>query len=313
MRRITMGSIGSISKPSNIGIVVITSIIIIALIIDTSAINLSHFISDQPFPNLDLAIFTVIVLCCMVGQYLILGFINRKSKENSVGEQPKLKLIQKVVFVSQYSLTAILVFIILQMIVTSGYDISLVKAVIWISHSLFIILMGLLTQRFLSWFRFNRNSVVLVYFFTIVMLLINAIFTILYVGQQLVDSPTYVQSNRGPVMSFESPDTIFNSGYVVTSVLSFILTWVATVLLLRHYGTRLGRIKYWIMVSIPLVYFLSQFQPIFLNVFTSFRLSGSSSLWYCLHINFQCDQTSRRNFIWYCVLECSLGALITVQ
>ena len=113
----------------------------------------------------------------------------------------------------------------------------------------------------------------LVYFLAIVMLLINAIFIILYVGQQLIDSPTYVQSTRGPVMSFESPDTIFNSGYVVTSVLSFILTWVATVLLLRHYSRRLGRIRYWIMVSIPLVYFLSQFQPIFLNVFSSFRLS----------------------------------------
>ena len=35
----------------------------------------------------------------------------------------------------------------------------------------------------------------------------------------------------------------------------------------------MGKIKYWILVSIPLVYFLSQFQPLFLFTFADFRLS----------------------------------------
>lgn len=55
--------------------------------------------------------------------------------------------------------------------------------------------------------------------------------------------------------------------------MSFILTWIATVLLLHSYSRKLGRIKYWILVSIPLIYFLSQFQLAFLNIFTPFRLS----------------------------------------
>jgi hypothetical protein len=45
------------------------------------------------------------------------------------------------------------------------------------------------------------------------------------------------------------------------------VTWIATAMLLRHYSQRLGRIKYWVIISIPLAYFLIQFQPLFLNLF----------------------------------------------
>lgn len=42
---------------------------------------------------------------------------------------------------------------------------------------------------------------------------------------------------------------------------------------MKHYSKKLGKIKYWILVTIPLAYFLSQFQPLFLFTFDEFRLS----------------------------------------
>ena len=90
---------------------------------------------------------------------------------------------------------------------------------------------------------------------------------------ELTSKPANIQPEITPVAPYSSVYDIFNSGYVVTSVMSFILTWVATVLLLHNYSRKLGRAKYWILVSIPLVYFLSQFQPLFLNVFEPLRLS----------------------------------------
>jgi hypothetical protein len=41
--------------------------------------------------------------------------------------------------------------------------------------------------------------------------------------------------------------------------------WSATALFLRAYSEKLGQIKYWFLVSLPLVYFLIQFQPLFQN------------------------------------------------
>lgn len=43
-------------------------------------------------------------------------------------------------------------------------------------------------------------------------------------------------------------------------------------MLLRHYSERLGNVKYWIMVSVPVIYFVSQFQSLFLSVLDEFRI-----------------------------------------
>ena len=87
----------------------------------------------------------------------------------------------------------------------------------------------------------------------------------------LTDKPEEIRPINGRVIN--DVDNIFNSINVGSSVLSFIFLWVATVLLLRYYSTKFGKTRYWIMVSTPLLYFLSQFQSIFFDLFASFRLS----------------------------------------
>ena len=67
--------------------------------------------------------------------------------------------------------------------------------------------------------------------------------------------------------------SLLNFGYVMTSIVSFGLTWIATVFLMRHYSKNLGKSKYWLIVSIPLFYFLIQFEPLVLNTFSSYQLS----------------------------------------
>jgi hypothetical protein len=44
--------------------------------------------------------------------------------------------------------------------------------------------------------------------------------------------------------------------------------WGATAIVLRSYSYKLGRAKYWFLVSIPLVYFVSQFLNLFLDQLT---------------------------------------------
>jgi hypothetical protein len=102
---------------------------------------------------------------------------------------------------------------------------------------------------------------------------INTIITMIYLPIEYTDNPLFIRSVRSLTGSLASPDVVFSSAYALTAILLFVLTWIATALLLRHYSRKLGQIKYWVLVSIPLVYFLSQFQPLFLFTFTEFRLS----------------------------------------
>ena len=106
------------------------------------------------------------------------------------------------------------------------------------------------------------------------MISINLLTAIIYTNNQFDDDPALIRPVRSLTGAFTAPDVIFNSTYILTSVSSFILTWIATVLLLRHYSRKLGRAKYWIIVSIPLGYFLREFQPLFLYSFSDFRMSN---------------------------------------
>jgi len=109
-----------------------------------------------------------------------------------------------------------------------------------------------------------------------IMICINVLFTLIYMTNQFKHTAAgpLVFPSLTPVANYVSGYNIFYQGYVVTSIISFILTWIATVLLHHSYSKRIGRAKYWILVSIPLVYFLSQFQFVFVDMFTSFRTSN---------------------------------------
>ena len=158
------------------------------------------------------------------------------------------------------------------MLLTTSYNIFFTVAVIWITYSLAMVMLGFLSQRFISWFKSNHNSVVLIYALASLMLLINAGVTILYMTGELQNDPVNIRPIKSLTGALSSAETTLSSLYIMTSVLSFILTWMATVILLKHYSRKLGKAKYWIIVSIPLAY-LSQFQPLFLDVFSSFRIT----------------------------------------
>jgi MFS family permease len=261
------------NKIGSKGIFIVVSFIIIALIVDTSIVKISAITGGLSSANSSIAVFVVMTVIFAVGQYLILGFVGGVSKKNESNEKLPLSAIGKIVSIIQYVLIAIFVSLILQMLFTSSYNVLFLEVGIWISYILAIALLGFLSQRFLSWFRSHHDPVVLAYSLAIMMISINAIFTILYINNELRNEPVNIRPEITPIAPYESAVGIFSSGYVITSFMSFILTWVATVLLLRNYSRKLGTAKYWILVSIPLVYFLSQFQPLFLNMFEPFRLS----------------------------------------
>ena len=137
--------------------------------------------------------------------------------------------------------------------------------------------MGLLTQRFISWFKSNRNYVVLLYGLSCITLAINAAFTLALVISLSPGLPIAVTEQIGDISRFivtGSMTSLLNYGYVSSSTVSFMLIWGATAMLLHHYSKRLGKITYWIIVSIPLVYFLSQFITSNLNLFAPLIISN---------------------------------------
>ncbi len=258
------------------GIFILVSFLIILLIVDTSVVKVSAFIGGLASPTSGVAIFTVMALIFSIGQYLILSFVRTRIREARTQHDSKwFSLVYKLVAIVQCALIVILAALILQMVFTSSYYTLFLKVVIWINYILAIGLLGLLSQRFLSWFKTNRNVVVLAYSLATIMICVSALLELVYVTNQFTHSfaGPIIHPALTPVASYHSAFDVFNRWNLVISIAAFISTWTATVLLLHSYSRKFGRAKYWILVSIPLVYFLSQFQFVFLDVFTSFRIS----------------------------------------
>src|SRR5215204_5604599 len=216
-------------------------------------------------------VFSTVVTISIVGQYLVLEFVRRKRVSNIVNPREiHLDKIHKIVTLVQYVLMALLVFVLFQILVTSHYSASILVAVTSISYLLATAMLALLSQRFFSWFKSNRNAVILLYGLSAAILAINSGFTFLLVNNAFANMsreilPTMLGSAEYLV---RSPwGNMLNYSYFISSIMSFLVTWVATALLLVHYSHKLGRVKYWIILAIPLVYFMSQFVTFFLNIF----------------------------------------------
>jgi hypothetical protein len=257
-------------------------LLISVLIIDTSLFRISDLIRVYVTPIWATSLFVFMSIVYLLGQHILIRSARTKSRQIRELGYLHLKVLDKSVTIIQYLLSGIIVFVLLQVVIFSEFYTSAVSMAAVISYLMAIFMMIFLSLRFFSWFKLHRNPVVLFYLLSTIMLSINAAFSLALILTISPGIPSLVGESQIAGMTraiAANPFTVgLNNGYTATSILSFILLWLATALLLREYSKRIGMITYWALVSIPLVYFLSQFPALFFNLFGS--LIGSNPTFY---------------------------------
>jgi signal transduction histidine kinase len=270
---------------------VIISIVVSSLIIDISLSNISDMISVST--SWGFAAFIAIAIVYAVGQYLILEFVKQKSKSIR-SRSPHFNKLNQIMTIVQYVLTAIIVFIILQIFVNLYYSISMLTWSLSISYVVASVIMVILALEFFSWYRSNRNFVVLLYGISSIITSISIVsslvfFNVILLGmtaesseltseqeevghseqeevghseQEEVGHSEQEEVGHGPDIRKFDQSTIsgkVQTVYVVLHILSFLLLWGSTAMLLHTYSKKLGKVKFWIIITIPIASFLSIF------------------------------------------------------
>jgi hypothetical protein len=272
-RKDEKASIRSLSNSilSNKTIFIVCTIVVIALIADASLARTSDLLSTGLGRKsaTTLAIFTLISIAYLVGQFMILLFVRNRSKEIQAKANTQFYRNYKVTMAVQIALSIILLIVILQLVTASYYFTAALVATITISYALGITMMALLMKSFLSWFKTSKNLVILAYSISAATLAIHLAFTLFFAATTLLDAPAEIRTSspRIPFFIAGSIGSILHNIHNFLSILSFSILWVSTVLLLHPYSRKVGRLKYWIIVTLPLAYFLSQFPTLFLDVF----------------------------------------------
>jgi hypothetical protein len=261
------------NKGSRILLIVI-SIAVTVIVVDTSIVKVSDLIGRRFIHNLEnITLFIIKSSAYAVSYYFILEFIKGRGEKELGFVRGKVRLsaatFRNIISIIQYLITAILIFVILQMGLYSKYSTAAISTVTTISYATAVVMMGLLAYLFFTWFNQNRKSsgsfTVFLYGISSAALVLNTIVGVVFIYSLSLTRPALQGPHAaslyvvvgGPILS------ILNSSYVITSILGFILMWTATTILLRSYSQRFGKAKYWFMVSVPLVYFISQFLILF--------------------------------------------------
>ena len=251
---------------------VIVSATIIGLLVEAGIIRVSGFVGARDLSQ-EITIFVGLGIFCVFSQLIILNYVRNKVGKSLLSHNHMhIGVINKTVVIIQLGIIGLLVVILLEVSLNSSYHTILIRSIIMSSFLTASALMALLSWRFVVWIRSNRNHLMLVYLLASLFISASAIAGIVYFLDQLFYRPDVIYPRI--YGDFLTHIEIGNSSlvyiYTISSAIAFVLLWVGTIFLLQGYRKKLGRWKYWILMSIPLLYFLSQFQPVVLNFLLSY-------------------------------------------
>ena len=246
-------------------LLVIMIIIAITLTTESQIGIISDFIPEQLASNEGIAAFIGIWAIFVTTQYYILAFVKHNNKY-SRARTPFLHLIHKIVTAAQFLLAGLIALVILQVLLVHEYSTVMLYIALSISYGLWIVTLGLLAKALFSWYRVKKNLMVLLFALSMVFYVINGVFG--FYGQLEELAKRNLVIELGDVAIFpESPSSVLVV-YQTSSSIAYVLTWIATVMLLRPYIEKLGKLKFWSIMGSIMVYYLIQFPLFTLGYFT---------------------------------------------
>jgi hypothetical protein len=253
-------------------LLLLISIVVITLLVDSQIGYIADFIPESLVTNEGIALFIGIAVIFAIGGILILEYVKAKSKE-SRARALYLHIAHIGVTIAQYVLIAIIAFVIAQILATAQYNTVMLAVAMSISYGLWIVMLGLLSRAFFSWFRSSRgntliskgNVLVLILALSMVAYVVNGITGLanhLAILQQQLEVVTPADVAYFPEFDPESLQSQINTAYQVAGNIAYVLTWIGTVMLLRPYIHRIGKIKFYAIMGSAMVYYLINF-PLF--------------------------------------------------
>jgi hypothetical protein len=229
------------------------------ILVDTFLIKFYDTLDKNIIPiDIKKIIFSVIAFLCIVLQIIVLRYLKNLNSKTKVDTRIHVDLINNIVKVSQYFLIALFAFIVFQMFYFNYYDTLVLMLIIVTTYGIASLLIGKTMISFISWYRINRKPVFLLYSISMSMILFNLILTPTIVNIILSEKPEQIRQFAGGSMDISGGRYNFLSNLVkISSILSFASIWFTTALLMRTAKDRFVKeVRYWIILSTPLVYFL---------------------------------------------------------
>lgn len=238
-------------------------------------IGLASFFVDSVFPSLRnflplsrpeevSTIYFIISSICVLTTIGTLYFLG-KTVHNIKGSK-STDVLKIAVFLSQSAIIIVIIVTLLQIYRDGTYNLANVIILLSLSYGVSVCCMVILLLKFLAWFRFGKEAIILGYTITICIFIVFLITSIIYALYEISTNiyPNVSSSNIGvQVVSSNPLPTIYGSYFYYAYLVTFISIYVVTLLSLRSHLKRIRSGLFYLIFSVPLVYFLIKLLPFF--------------------------------------------------
>lgn len=262
-------------KISFIFILIIASIIII----DSTIVEFYSFSGLRTSSTVNVVIFIAFSIVFAFSGVLLVSSVKTITSKNAYRLPKNLRKFHYIIFGTQILTIGLISVTIFQIIAFNKYHILLLQLVTYVSHVSALIFAIPLVFILAKWFKSRRNYIILLYIITFSLVSINIVVSLTYYEQILLRSyaieiKPYRISTYVTAFYSKPADELLSSVYNVTFILSFLVIWIATMALLNQYKYRLGKIKYYALTIMPLIYFIFPFHTYFANLLSPFMLNS---------------------------------------
>jgi hypothetical protein len=228
-------------------------IVIVAQIVDTVIGSLADVLKEFTVSRWGVVLFIGISVVYGFGQYSILGMVKSKNKEKQI-RRTHFNVLEKIVTIIQYVLLAALVLVVLQILLYSLYPTIILRVATVFSYGLASYVMGMLSYSLFSWFKENRAIVVLLYGLAAAVVVVYVVAIAIIFEMTLQEKPSVIVPESETIFSFPGiAESLLISLQTYCSIISFILIWGGNILLLHQNVHRIGKVKFWVLMSTPLI------------------------------------------------------------
>ena len=240
------------------------SLVVILTVVDSEFIKLFYGTDLDAPSTFHLSLFLTFVIITSIINAACLRYVRINDTEARTSRPVVLRIAYSGTIIIQYGILAILVLIIAEMLYLQVYDKFFILLVVYLSHFWSAIMLAVLSFTFVQWFKFTRSFSMLIYGVVFIVVLFLILTTIPLLTEQftLQSRLIYPRSYTNLILDTIVPSNniafIFGLGNYVLPVM-IISSWILTVSLLKVYARRIGRTKFWLVVSIPLLFQLLSF------------------------------------------------------
>jgi hypothetical protein len=234
-------------------------VLVVTSLIDISVVKVNDLIDKNFIPiQSKLILFSANSVLCLLSQYYIIKQVRSSIRRDRLNKMLKAKAFYLISLTSLCTLGALMGFLIFQQLYYSYYDTSLIISIIAVCYGSAAALVIWLSLLFFSWYKSNHSLLVLLYFISMLGIAFNLIVAAALTSIKVNDRPPQVGEYVGGAGDISGGRHLFfDNIYRISSFVSFFGIWATTAILMNHYREKLANaIIYWIILSIPFVYFL---------------------------------------------------------